>query len=882
MIDQQSERRVPRASRPLRAASSHSRDLGDLTADLGTDLDRGLVESTARRLLGEVGVNRLPVPDRPSYLAIAARQMADPLVALLLAATAVSLLIGEQLEALVIAAIVVLNAVLGFAQEAGAERAVLALRSAIHTTAWVIREGREREVPAEEVVPGDLLVLREGDRVAADARVAAHERLELDESALTGESLPVPKAHAPVAPETGLADRASMVFAGTGVTCGRGRAIVVATGKETEIGRIAALTVTARPPLTPLQLRLGQLSRAMVALGVTVTALLTLGMLARGASLEEAFLVGVSVAVAAVPEGLAATVTIALAQGARAMAGRGAIVRRLAAVETLGAATVVAADKTGTLTINQLRVTAVDPEAGRTKHDVIEAAVLASTADLVEDEGGVRIAGDPVDGAFLLALAAEGAADPRTSEDRTLVRVLPFDPWRKRLTAVYEEDGMLRVLVKGAPETLIERSRLGAERRRELLAEATDWASDGLRVLAVGARVLGTARLEQEDEFDRDLEILGIVGLRDPLRPTAADSIRRARAEGVEIAILTGDHPVTAAAIARALELDDSIPLTGAQLEELDELEIGGAIEGHRVFARVTPADKLRLVEAFQNTGHVVAVTGDGINDTPALRRADVGVAMGRSGTEAAREAADVVLTDDDFATIVNAIAEGRRIAQNIRNFVAFLLSANFGEVILFAIAILAGIGAPMTVVQVLTVNLLTDGLPAVALTRDPASRLTLRSRPRGHGALFSRRLQLALALMGIAVGLTATAAYVIGRATEPAAAQTMAFATLATAELVLVFSIRSGTSPAWRAPRNPLLFASVLVSFLLLVLSIYLPPLRDAFGTEPLGIVAAVVVAGLAVAPSGLAEAVKAVLRGRRRHSASVPMERLENRWRP
>ena len=672
-------------------------------------------------------------------LAIAARQMADPLVALLLAATAVSFLIGEQLEALVIAAIVVLNAVLGFVQEAGAERAVLALRKAIHPTASVIREGREREVSAEEVVPGDLLVLREGDRVAADGRVSADERLELDESALTGESLPVPKTCASVAHETVMADRSSMVFAGTGVTCGRGRAIVVATGHETEIGRIAALTANARPPLTPLQQRLGQLSRAMVALGIAVTALLTLGMLARGASLQEAFLVGVSVAVAAVPEGLAATVTIALAQGARVMAGRGAIVRRLTAVETLGAATVIAADKTGTLTINQLRVAAVKPEAGLTEYDILEAGVLASTADLVEDEGVIRVAGDPVDGAFLLALAAERGADPRTSDGRTLVRALPFDPLRKRLTTVYDEDSHTRVLVKGAPETLIERSRLSIQRRRELLAEATDWASDGLRVLAVGERLAGSEGLGQEDDIDRDLEILGIVGLRDPLRPTAAESIRRARAEGVEVAILTGDHPVTAAAIARALELPDGIPMTGSQLEGLDETALGRAIHDHSVFARVTPADKLRLVEALQEAGHVVAVTGDGINDTPALRRADVGVAMGRSGTEAAREAADVVLTDDDFATIVTAIGEGRRIAQNIRNFVAFLLSANLGEVVLFAIAILAGIGAPMTVVQVLTVNLLTDGLPAVALSRDPASGLTLRARPRGHGTLFPR-----------------------------------------------------------------------------------------------------------------------------------------------
>jgi Ca2+-transporting ATPase len=862
VIDQQSERHVPRTNRPLQtASSSHSSEVNDLARELATDLNGGLDETVARRRLVEFGANRLPVPERPPYVAIAARQMADPLVALLLAATAVSFLIGEQLEALVIAAIVVLNAVLGFGQEAGAERAVLALRNAIHPTASVIREGRERVVPAEDVVPGDLLVLREGDRVSADARVAVGELLELDESALTGEPFPVRKACASVAGKTAMADRSSMVFAGTGVTRGGGRAIVVATGGETEVGHIATLTATARPPLTPLQRRLAELSRAMVALGIAVTALLTLGMLARGASLHEAFLVGVAVAVAAVPEGLGATVTIALAQGARAMAGRGAIVRRLAAVETLGAATVIAADKTGTLTINQLRVVAVRPEPARTERDVLEAGVLASTADLIHDERGIRIAGDPVDGAFMLALAAAGGADPR-ADGRTVVRVVPFDPTRRRLTAVYEKDGRRCLFVKGAPETLIERSRSAARRRRELLAEATGWASDGLRVLAVGQRVLGSEQVGDEDELDREIEILGIVGLRDPLRPTAADSIRRAREEGVGVAILTGDHPVTAAAVARALELPDGIPLTGLQLEALDDAELARATQIHSVFARVTPADKLRLVETLQRAGHVVAVTGDGINDTPALRRADVGVAMGGSGTESAREAADVVLTDDDFATMLAAIHEGRRIADNIRNFVAFLLSANLGEVVLFAVAIVAGIGAPMTVVQVLAVNLLTDGLPAVALSRDPVSARTARSRPRGHDSLFPRPLQLALTLMGIAVGLTATAGYVIGRAIDPDASQTMAFATLAIAELMLVFSIRSGTLPLWQARRNPLLLASVVVSFAFLVLSIYFAPLREAFGTESLDIGAAAIVGCLAVAPAALTEAAKAVLR--------------------
>ncbi|MGZ8696953.1 MAG: cation-translocating P-type ATPase [Gaiellaceae bacterium] len=836
----------------------HALPPADVARDLTSDLSLGLSESRAAALLEEVGPNRLPMPARPRYAAIAARQLADPLVGLLVAAATVSFAVGEPLEASVIAAIVVLNAVLGFVQEVGAERAVLALRSAVQRSAEVIRDGREREISVEELVPGDVIVLREGDRVPADARLATAERLELDESALTGESTPVDKRIAAVAGETPLADRSSMVFSGTGVTRGRGRALVTATGVNTEVGTIARLTAQAKPPPTPLQQRLAQLSRAMVALGLGVTAALTFGMLARGASLEEAFLVGVSVAVAAVPEGLAATVTIALAQGARAMSATGAIVRRLSAVETLGSATVIAADKTGTLTVNQLRVAALRPVAGVTDAAVLEAGVLASTAELLDDGGSLRIAGDPVDGAFLLALASEETPDPRASADRQLLLELPFDPLRKRLTVVYEEAGCRRVVVKGAPETLVARSRLDEAPRRELLAGAMAWAADGLRVLAVGERRFSGA-LPAEDELDAEIELLGLVGLRDPLRATAKASIRQARAAGLKVAMLTGDHPVTAASIARSLELGDGPPLTGRQLEEMDDAELREATGQHDVFARVTPADKLHLVEAFQRAGHVVAVTGDGVNDTPALRRADVGIAMGASGTEAAREAAEIVLTDDDFATIVAAIREGRRIADNVRKFVAFLLSANLGEVVLFAIAVIAGLGVPMTVVQVLTVNLLTDGLPAVALSRDPSSPTTMRRRPRGHGPLFPRQLQVALGLAGLAVGLAATAAYVVGRELAPEAAQTMAFATIALAELVFVFSIRSTDAPAWRGPRNNALVASVLASAALLILMIYLSPLQAPFGTEALAGTELAVVAALALLPTALVEAVKA-----------------------
>ena len=836
---------------------------GGVARALESDEAHGLSEAEAVARLESSGPNLLHRGERPSYFGIAVRQLADPLTGLLLAAAAVSAVIGEGFEAGVIAAIVVLNAALGFLQEAGAERALLALSRAVELSASVVRGGGERTIAAAELVRGDLVVLREGDRVPADARVVAAERFAVDESALTGESAAVEKRIGQVAAGTTLAERFSMVYAGTAVTRGRARALVTATGEETELGNIARLASAAKPPPTPLQRRLGSLSRAMIVLGLSVMVVLAAGMLLRGASLHEAFLVGVSVAVAAVPEGLAATVTIALAQGARAMAARGAIVRRLVAVETLGSASTIATDKTGTLTVNQLRLVATEPAAGTSDRAVLAAAVLASTAELVDEGDAVRIAGDHVDGAFLLAARERGLEDERSAAERRPLLELPFDPLRKRLTVVYEEGASRRVVVKGAVETLFARALLDELERGRLEALADDWARRGLRVLAVAERAL-PASAPLDEAVDTELHVLGLAALEDPLRPAAATAVGAARSAGIGVSMLTGDHALTAATIGAQIGLGEGAPLIGTELESLDDAALERASAEHVVFARVTPADKLRLVEAYQRRGEVVAVTGDGVNDTPALRRADVGVAMGRSGTEAAREAADIVLTDDDFATIVAAIEEGRRIGDNVRKFVAFLLSANLGEIVLFAIAILGGLGVPMTVVQVLTVNLVTDGLPAVALARDPASHDTMTRKPRPEGRLLGRDLELALLLAGVSIGLAATAAYLAGRALDPEAAQTMAFATIALAELLFVFSIRSADGPAWRGPRNPLLVASVVLSAALVALVVYLTPVQGAFGTVPLGGRELGLVLGLAALPAVLVELAKALRRRR------------------
>ncbi len=844
---------------------SHARDTDAVARELRTHAERGLSQTDAAARLASVGPNRLATPRRPPYGTIMLRQLLDPLVALLIGAAVVSAAIGDGFEAAVISAIVVLNAVLGFTQEVSAERAVLALRTSVARTAAVVRDGREREVPIEEIVPGDVIVVREGDRVPADARLVLAERLEVDESALTGESVPVAKTLEAVSAESPLAERAWMIFAATAVRRGRGRALVTATGDRTELGNVARLSEETKPPLTPLQERLGRLSSSMVAVGVLVTLVLTAGMLAQDATFEEAFLVGVAVAVAAVPEGLGATVTIALARGARAMAASGAIVRRLAAVETIGAATVIAADKTGTLTVNELRIEAVAPSPGRTLEELLEIGVLASTADLLDGDYAPRIAGDPVDGAFLLAARSAGISDPRSTGERRLVLAIPFDSPRARQTSGYREGGGLHIVVKGAPETLLARSRLGAEEQRRCADRAATWGAEGLRVLAVGERWADELP-PNEDEVDADIDLVGLVGLRDPLRATAVASLRRARAAGVKVAMLTGDHPVTAAAIACMLELGEGRPVTGAELAEMSSADLREVTATNSVFARVTPADKLRLVETLQAAGHVVAVTGDGINDTPALRRGDVGIAMGASGTEAAREAADVVLTDDDFSTIVRAIREGRRIDANVRRFVAFLLSANLGEVALFAVCVLGGLGAPMTVAQVLVVNVLTDGLPAIALSRDPASPEAMRQPPRGRARLFSSPFQLALVAAGAAVGLAATGAFVLGRDLAPDTAQTMAFATIALAEPALVFSLRSTVQAAWRGPRNAALGLSVLASAVVVGLALYVPSIADLLGTTSLGLRELAIVAGLALVPTVLFEVGKAVRKRRAR----------------
>jgi calcium-translocating P-type ATPase len=634
----------------------------------------------------------------------------------------------------------------------------------------------------------------------------------------------------PVGENALLAERESMVYAGTNVTRGAGRALVWSTGRDTQLGQIAQLTEGAKSPKTPLERRLTMLARQMVVVGILLTIALAGAMLARGSSFHTAFLVGVAVAVAAVPEGLAASITGALALGSRALSRRGAIVRRLDAIETLGQTTVICTDKTGTLTEGLLRLAAVVPAEGLGELDVLSRALLASTPAL-EGTSEPEFVSDAIDSAVLLAALERGLTVAKATEGLVLVSDIPFLAERGRVTAVWDDRGKRNVYVKGAPEVIAARS-VGVP--DELAAAVDAWADEGLRVLAIASAPLGRD-VELDENVDTGLTLLGVIALHDPLRESALGAVEAAAAAGIEVRMVTGDHPRTARTIARALGLPETA-----------------------VSARASPEDKLRLVEGLQRRGEVVAVTGDGINDAPALRRADVGIAMGRTGTEAAREAASVVLTNDEFATIVAAIAGGRRIGDNIKKVVAFLLSANLGEVLLFAVAIIAGLGVPMAVIQVLLVNLVTDGLPALALARDPAGPETMSRPPSRERALFEQRAWVGLGLIGAVIGSAALVAFLIGRTDDMTHAQTMAFATVALAELVFVFSSRSWRLPPWRLPANWWLVGGVAASTAFVFASIYWRALHEPFNTVSLSGRQLAVVLALALAPSLLTEGVK------------------------
>lgn len=762
----------------------------------------GLSTSEAQTRLAEFGSNAIQSASPPSAARIIAQQFTSPLVWLLLGACLVAALVGEAADAIAIMAIVLINAAVGFVQEYRAEQAVRALRAMTAPRARVRRDGVQCLVAATEVVPGDLLLLEAGDVVAADASLEEAHALTVNEAPLTGESAPVDKMTGPVAPERPLAERAGEVFMGTAVVSGTGSARVVATGMQTQLGRVANLLVTAEKDESPLQGRLRRVSGVLLWVCLAIVGLVAWLGISRGLAMAEVFLGAVSLAVAAVPEGLPAVITIALAAGVQRMAARRVLVRRLLAVEALGCTTVICTDKTGTLTTGVMTVREL---WGDDHVRMLDAAAACCDAELgVDARAGV---GDSTEVALLVAAAERRIFREDIERSRPRTAVLPFDSKRKWM-GIQRSDGVL--YVKGAPEAVI---GMCEERHHHALTAAAEMSSRGLRVLAVATGRHGN---------ERPLELLGLVGLADPPRTEAIDALRTARRAGIRTVMITGDHPATAAAIGRELGL------------------IGPREDpAGRIHARATPEDKLRIVREWKSQGAVVAMTGDGVNDAPALREAHIGIAMGKSGTEVTREAADVVLADDNFASLVAGIEEGRGIFENLRKTLVYLLSGNLGELMLMLFAALLGLPTPLLPLHLLWVNLVTDGLPALALVTDPIPVDTMAQAPRNPVEPILGRSQWATIMLtgllqaGISIAVFAWAL----QYRDLTEARNLAFSTLVVGELLRAFAARHATLTFWQLGlfSNVRLVGIVMFSLLMQLGLHHIPAAEALFQIAPL-----------------------------------------------
>jgi Ca2+-transporting ATPase len=896
-------------------AAPYQQSVDAVIAALGTDAKRGLSEAEAQARLQRYGRNELtaerPVPGWRKFLA----QFSDVLVILLLVATAISAALwfyerpsALPYEAIAIFSVVLLNALLGYVQESRAEAAVAALRAMAAGEATVVRDGQQRRVPAAEIVPGDVILLEEGDAIPADARLIQSTALQTAEAALTGESLPVSKGTDTIAEDVGLGDRHNMVFSGTAATYGRGTAVVTATSMQTEMGRIADMLKETPDEMTPLQKELDRVGKLLgivvIVIAVVMIATILLVEDVRGVSaLFDVLILGVALAVAAVPEGLPAIVTAVLALGVQRMAQRKAIVRHLAAVETLGSANVIASDKTGTLTKNEMTVRAVVTASGRVQlsgtgygpqgdaeveggaplegalrvelERALTVADRANNSVLHERDGQWTVQGDPTEGALVVAAHKAGLKEEALDERFERVGEVPFSSERKLMTTVHTDaDRQERLLVftKGAPDVLVarcaqelvgEKTRaLSAERRAEILRANEDLAGQALRTLGVAARSLPADALERRevnDQLEQELVFLGLIGMIDPPREEAKQAVARAKAAGIRPIMITGDHPKTAAVIAAELGIGkDGRAVTGAELQKMSDEALAQAVREISVYARVNPEHKLRIVKALRSGGATVAMTGDGVNDAPALKTADIGVAMGITGTDVSKEAADVVLTDDNFATIVAAVEEGRAIFDNIRKFLRYLLSSNIGEVLTMFFGVLLaraiglhqdadGVVLPLLATQILWINLVTDGPPALALGIDPADPdvMDRPPRPRGEGVI-TLRMWMGIAFVGVimAVGtLLVLDASLPGGLIEGTGdiryGQTMAFTTLMLFQLFNVFNARSDEQSAFRGLfGNRWLWIAIGFSLALHVAVIYLPFLQHAFSTTSLSVI--------------------------------------------
>jgi Ca2+-transporting ATPase len=880
----------------------------ETAGELGTDLRTGLAAAEARARLLRSGPNELREMKGRGLLAIFAGQFEGLIIWVLIVAAVVSGFLGEWLDALAILAIILLNAVLGLVQEFRAEKSLAALKRMSAPSAKAIRGGASVLVPAREIVPGDLIELEAGDHVPADGRVTWHTtNFAVQEAGLTGESSPVDKTSFVLEEkDVPLADRANIVYMGTSVVSGKARAVVVETGMDTELGRIAGLIQSITKETTPLQKRLEEFGKWVVYLCFVLVAMVFGLELLRGGRVLEMFLTSVSLAVAAIPEGLPAVVTIALALGVQRMVRRHVLIRKLPSVETLGCATVICSDKTGTLTKNEMTVRAlwtsrqsyevtgtgyapegefisegqtVSPKAHPDLLATLTVGTLCNNARLALQGGELMSFGDPTEVAFLSAAAKAGIWKDDAEESRELVEEIPFDSERKKMTTIRRDGEGLAVFVKGAPDVLLgdcvrilengEERPLTPQDGARVLAATDALAERAFRVLAVARkRLLGEPRSYEAGAIERDLAFCGLVAMMDPPRPEVRSAVDKCRSSGIRTVMITGDHKNTAVAVARELGFfqGDSIALTGEEVDRLTDEEFDRAVRKTAVYARVSPEHKLRSVRAWRRLGGIVAMTGDGVNDAPAVKEADIGVAMGLTGTDVTKEVSDMVITDDNFASIVAAVEEGRGIYDNIKKFIHYLLSCNSGEILVMFVASLVALPVPLVPIQILWVNLVTDGLPALALGVDPVDPKVMSRPPRKPDEpVITRARAWLIMAQGVFIAFCTLSAFVYVLSVEKESlgrARTVALAVLTCSELFHSFSCRNQRESFFKVGvlSNPGLFLANGLSFLLQLAIIYVPFLQPIFKTQSLSLTDLGVIMVFATLPFWAMEGAKAV----------------------
>lgn len=865
----------------------HALTRNEVLDELHSNRRRGLSEKEAADRLSQFGPNSLETKKPDAGFARLLAQLKDPMILVLFFAAALSLFAshGEDwIEAVIILVIILVNALISISQENNAEKALEALQKMSAPQARVLRDGLLLRLDSDRLVPGDLILLEAGDLVPADARILDCAGLKVDESALTGESVCAVKSAADALPEaTPLGDRVNMLLASTVVTAGRASAVVTATGMNMEVGRIAGLLLQEQEPPTPLQRKLSEISKTLSFLCLALCALMFGVGLLQGKNLLEMFLTAVSLAVAAIPEGLPAIVTIVLALGVGRMARRSAIVKKLPAVETLGCAGVICSDKTGTLTRNKMSLTQVWAFSPEHRLDVLTVGALCSDAVLTVKNGAASALGDPTETALVEAALQSGLDKNVLEQNHPRQDESPFDSERKLMSTLHPWDGKWRLLVKGAPDVLLSRCTKALNGREvpltgSLRAAARDanetMANQALRVLGCAYRDFFTRPSHLDGSLEQELTFCGLAGMIDPPRAEVKEAVDTCYAAGIRPVMITGDHRLTAVAIARELNIfrEGDLAVTGEELDFMPQELLEADIQKFSVFARVSPEHKMRIVKAWQKQGQIVAMTGDGVNDAPALKAADIGCAMGITGTDVAKSAADMILTDDNFSTIVAAVEQGRGIYSNIKKAIHYLLSCNIGEILTIFIATVLGFRQmPLAAVQLLWLNLVTDSLPALALGLEPVEAEVMEQKPRpANENLFSRAFSLRLAWQGALVSLVTLAAYVLGEfvlsgpAAPDAAANTMAFATLTISQLFHAFDVRSEDYSIFHIGllSNHAMNKAFLAGMALQLSVLLFPPLMAVFRVVPLSPAQWLAVWALSLTPTLACEAEKTVRR--------------------